>query len=118
MVSICKCAILTPLLLICSRDDRLSIPASEEAYWALFKAHLDDALVERIRETINGNYALGDRRCQAEIEQALGKRVTKGKAGRKVQPEHRRGATRLAMESWSVPNGTTLRTQHVVFPVA
>jgi hypothetical protein len=70
----------------------------------LFKAHLDDALVERIRETTNGNYALGDRRCQAEIEQALGKRVTKGKAGRpKVQPEHRRGATRLAMESWSVP---------------
>jgi hypothetical protein len=60
--------------------------------------------VERIRETTNGNYALGDRRCQAEIEQALGKRVTKGKAGRpKVQPEHRRGATRLAMESWSVP---------------
>jgi hypothetical protein len=48
--------------------------------------------VERIREATNGNYALGDRRFQAEIEQALGRRVTKGKAGRpKAQPEHRRG---------------------------
>jgi hypothetical protein len=56
------------------------------------KAHLDDTLVERIREATNGNYALGDRRFQAEIEQALGRRVTKGKAGRpKAQPEHRRG---------------------------
>ncbi len=63
-----------------------------EAYWALFKAHLDDALVERIREATNGNYALGDRRFQAEMEQALDGRVTKGKAGRpKTQPEHRRG---------------------------
>jgi hypothetical protein len=75
-----------------------------EAYRALFKAHLDDALVERIREATNGNYALGDRRFQAEIEQALGRRVTKSKAGRpKAQPEHRRGATRLAVGSWSVP---------------
>ncbi len=41
-----------------------------EAYRALFKAHLDDALVERIREATNGNYALGDRRFQAEIKQA------------------------------------------------
>ena len=48
--------------------------------------------MERIREATNGNYALGDRRFQAEIEQALGRRVTKGKAGRlKAQPEHRRG---------------------------
>jgi hypothetical protein len=61
-------------------------------YWALFKAHLDDALVERIPEATNGNHALGDRRFQAEIEQALGRRVTQGKAGRpKAQPEHRRG---------------------------
>ncbi len=63
-----------------------------EAYRALFKAHLDDGLVERIREATNGNYALGDRRFQAEIEQALGRRVTKSKAGRpKAQPEHHRG---------------------------
>jgi putative transposase len=63
-----------------------------EAYRALFKAHLDDALVERIREATNGNYAVGDRRFQAEIEQALGRRVTKSTAGRpKAQPEHRRG---------------------------
>ena len=43
--------------------------------------------MERIQETTNGNYALGDRRCQAEIEQALGKRVTKGKpADRRFSP--------------------------------
>jgi hypothetical protein len=63
-----------------------------EAYRALFKAHLDNALVERVREATNGHYAPGDRRFQAEIEQALGRRVTKSKAGRpKAQPEHRGG---------------------------
>jgi putative transposase len=61
-----------------------------EAYRALFKVHLDEALVERIREATNGNYALGNQRFQAEIEQALGRRATRGKAGRrpKAQAEH------------------------------
>ena len=61
-----------------------------EAYRALFKVHLDEALVERIREATNGNYALGSQRFQAEIERALGRRATRGKAGRrpKAQAEH------------------------------
>ena len=63
-----------------------------EAYRALFKAPLDEALVQQIREATNGNYALGNQQFQAEIEHALDRRVTKGKAGRlKGQPKHRRG---------------------------
>jgi putative transposase len=61
-----------------------------EAYRALFKVPLDEALVERIREATNGNYALGDQRFQVEVERALGRRATRGKAGRrpKAQAEH------------------------------
>jgi putative transposase len=61
-----------------------------EAYRAPFKVHLDGALVERIREATNGNYALGNQRFQAEIERALGRRATRGKAGRrpKARAEH------------------------------
>ena len=61
-----------------------------EAYRALFKVQLDEALVERIREATNGNYALGNQRFQAEIEQALGRRARRGKVGRrpKAQAEH------------------------------
>jgi putative transposase len=60
------------------------------AYRALFKVPLDEALVERIREAINGNYALGNQRFQAEIERALGRHARRGKAGRrpKAQAEH------------------------------
>ncbi len=38
----------------------------------------------------DGNYALGNQRFQAEIERALGRRATRGKAGRrpKAQAEH------------------------------
>jgi hypothetical protein len=58
-----------------------------EAYRALFKAHLDDGLVERIREATNGNYALGNHRFQAEIEQALGRRSPRAKpADRRLSP--------------------------------
>ena len=53
-----------------------------EAYRALFKAHLNETLVKQIREATNGNYALGNQRFQVEIERALGRRATKGKAGR------------------------------------
>jgi hypothetical protein len=56
------------------------------------KAPLDGALVDPMWEVSNGHYALGSPRFQVEIEQALGRRATKGKAGRpKAQPQHRRG---------------------------
>ncbi|MDQ3566033.1 MAG: transposase [Pseudomonadota bacterium] len=60
-----------------------------EAYRALFKAHLDDTLVTQIRAATNGNYALGNQRFQLDIERALGRRATKGKAGRpRTQAQH------------------------------
>ncbi|MGH8508158.1 MAG: transposase [Gammaproteobacteria bacterium] len=56
--------------------------ARREAYRALFKAELAPEVVEEIRTATNGNYALGSRRFQAEIAAMVGRRVTRGKAGR------------------------------------
>ena len=53
-----------------------------EAYRALFRAHVDEALVEKIRSATNGNYALGGKRFQKQIETALGRRVARGVSGR------------------------------------
>lgn len=61
-------------------------PASDHA------PALDGALIGLIREVTNGNYALDSPWFQVEIEQVLGRRATKGKAGRpKAQLQHRRG---------------------------
>jgi hypothetical protein len=63
-------------------------------YQALFKAPLNGALIDPMREVSNGHYALGSPRFQVEIEQVLGRRATKGKANRpKAQPQHRRGSS-------------------------
>lgn len=51
-------------------------------YRALCQPHLDDATVTAIRDATNGNYVLGDRRFHEEIAHMLGRRVTRGKAGR------------------------------------
>lgn len=67
-------------------DERLS------AYRALFAAHLDSDHVDAIRQATNGNYVLGDQRFQAEIEEALRRRVTPGKPGRPVKGNTRRSA--------------------------
>lgn len=56
--------------------------ARREAYRGLFKARMDEALLDDIRTAANGNYVLGSPRFQAEIERMLGRRVTKGKPGR------------------------------------
>ena len=58
-----------------------------EAYRALFRAHVDEALTDEIRDATNGNFALGDQRFQDQIAQALGRRVVRGKAGRPVKQE-------------------------------
>lgn len=55
------------------------------AYRALFKAHIEQPLDNEIRSATNGNFVLGNTRFQAQIEQALGRRVTRGKAGRPKQ---------------------------------
>ena len=53
-----------------------------EAYRALVRAHVDAALVDEIRSATNGNYALGNKRFQKQIETALGRRAVRGVPGR------------------------------------
>lgn len=53
-----------------------------KAYRGLFKAHVDVEVEDQIRSATNGNHALGSKRFQEQIEMTLGRRVTKGKAGR------------------------------------
>lgn len=76
--------------LITPRDEYRRLGKTEverrEAYRALFRAHVDEALVEEIRSATNGNYALGNKRFQKEVEMALGRRVTRGVAGRPSMP--------------------------------
>lgn len=54
----------------------------QAAYRALFRHQLDHGLVDEIRSATNGNYALGTSRFQAEVADALGRRVTRGRPGR------------------------------------
>lgn len=72
--------------LIAPHDEYLRLGWDEvarlEAYRALFKAHLDEEVVGQIRSATNGNFALGSERFQREIEMALGRRATRGQAGR------------------------------------
>jgi putative transposase len=60
------------------RDDAVR----QEAYRALFKAHLDEEVVVQIRSATNGNYALGSERFQQEIGVMLGRRAGRGQSGR------------------------------------
>lgn len=53
-----------------------------KSYRALFKAHVDADIDDKIREATNGNVVLGNECFQVEIARTLGRRVTKGKAGR------------------------------------
>lgn len=55
-----------------------------QAYRALFKAHLDTQRMHQIWQATNGNYALGNERFKAEIEQVLKRRATPRKGGRPV----------------------------------
>ena len=59
--------------------------ARREAYRELFKAHLDAEVVEEIRQSTNGNFALGNERFKKQIEKALGRRARRGVSGR---PRH------------------------------
>jgi len=54
----------------------------QAAYRELFKVHLDPQRLGEIRRATNGNYALGNDRFKAEIEQALNRRATPGRSGR------------------------------------
>ncbi len=72
--------------LITPHEEYLRIATDEQsrltAYRALFKSHLDEAIVGQIRNATNGNFALGGERFQREIETTLGRRASRGQAGR------------------------------------
>ena len=72
--------------LITPHLDYLALGASggdrQRHYRHLFDAHLDEQAIADIRSATNGNYVLGNRRFQDEIEKMLGRRVTQGKPGR------------------------------------
>lgn len=74
-------------------------PASRQAaYRELFRYQLDPGLVDEIRQATNGNVVLGNARFGEEVAGLLGRRVTRGKAGRprKTQED---AAPRLAQLS-------------------
>lgn len=54
----------------------------QAAYRELFRHELEPGLVDQIRRTTNGNFALGSERFAAEVAVALGRRVLPGKSGR------------------------------------
>ena len=54
-------------------------------YRALFHAHVESGLIDKIRQATNGNYVLGDERFSKDIELMLRRRVTPGKAGRPLK---------------------------------
>ena len=56
--------------------------ARERAYRGLFEEHLDAGVIGEIRAATNGNYVLGGRRFQDEIEAVLGRRARRQHAGR------------------------------------
>ncbi|MEJ2310475.1 MAG: transposase [Gammaproteobacteria bacterium] len=56
--------------------------ARKTRYCELFRYQLDPGLVDEIRSSTNGNYALGSPLFQEQVAEMLGRRVTPGKAGR------------------------------------
>ncbi len=55
---------------------------TRNAYHGLFKAHVDEEVLDDIRVSTNGNYVLGNERFKDEISGILKRRVVPGKAGR------------------------------------
>ncbi|WP_036302425.1 transposase [Methylotenera sp. L2L1] len=54
----------------------------QSAYRELFRYQLEPKLVDEIRQATNGNYVLGNTDFVQQIERALDRRVSPGKAGR------------------------------------
>ncbi|MFN0306100.1 MAG: transposase [Burkholderiales bacterium] len=61
--------------------------ARRDAYRALCKAHLEAEMLNDIRRSTNGNFALGGDRFKKQIEKTLGQRAQRGKPGRPRQVE-------------------------------
>jgi putative transposase len=69
---------------------------TRQAAWrALVEEPLDPALIEEIRVATNGGFALGNAAFAAQIAAALGRRVTRGEAGRPARLHDDEGQERL-----------------------
>jgi len=77
--------------LIAPHDQYLKLALCDEdrrcIYKALFSSHLEVEVDNEIRSATNGNYVLGNMRFKEEIEGMLGRRVSKGVAGRPKKNE-------------------------------
>jgi putative transposase len=75
-----------------------------EAYRALFADELDPRLTRAIRESTNGNVALGNPRFQAEIETMLQRRARRGVPGRpRTGDKEQTGSTRVSSKNVVCP---------------
>lgn len=72
--------------LIKPHEDYLRLGESKsrrlQSYRTLMQENLNPRSLEKVRRATNGNYVLGSRLFQREVEKALGRRVTPGKRGR------------------------------------
>ncbi len=59
-----------------------TVEEKQKCYRELFRYDLDLGVIDEIRATTNGNFALGNDRFKREIEEILGRRVEPGKPGR------------------------------------
>jgi putative transposase len=78
-----------PLINPHHEHERLGRTAPERctAYRHLISAHIDPEYIAEIRAATNGNYVLGNNRFKEEISRMIKRRVTPGKAGRRVRGE-------------------------------
>lgn len=53
-----------------------------EAYRKLFEYRLENRVIDEIRNATNGNLVVGSKQFQREVEQAMGRPVTRGQPGR------------------------------------
>ncbi|MDZ4263309.1 MAG: transposase [Pseudomonadota bacterium] len=54
----------------------------QAAYRELFRYELEPGMVDEIRRTTNGNFALGNERFAAQIAEMIGRRASPGQSGR------------------------------------
>ena len=59
------------------------------AYWVLFRGHMDDALLNKIRLTTNQGIELGNDRFRQEVEKLTGHRILSLKRGAKPRSNHK-----------------------------
>ena len=64
--------------------------ARAAAYREIFRHQLAPGMVNEIRSSTNGNYALGSQRFQQRVIAMLGRRVVPGRSGRPKKLEQRR----------------------------